>query len=249
LTPSKAAKTENRLGSCRVTAVVPAHNEAARVGPVIEALKGAHGIDRIIVVDDGSCDNTFEVASSFDGVVVERLNPNRGKGGALVHGALLASDADILVFLDGDLIGLRPDHVEHLMEPVRAGVAAMAIGQFQAGRGITDVAQALMPYIGGQRAIRRELFLGIPNLDNVGYGIEMAITFHVRSCMLPVRMVPLRGVTHPMKEEKLGFMRGVLARVRMYAQMVRYSLRYVVGSGRQAESDGAQRCASRKNEI
>ena len=48
------------------------------------------------------------------------LPENRGKGSAMVEGARL-SPSDIVLFLDADLVGLRPDQVEALARPVLAG--------------------------------------------------------------------------------------------------------------------------------
>ena len=210
----------------KVAAIIPAHNEAERVGCVLEAVLAAKGVTRVILVDDGSSDATAEVGARYEGVQVERLAVNRGKGGAMLHGATIASDADVLLFLDADLINLRPEHVQRLIEPVVTGSADMALGQFTAGRGPTDLAQRVMPYITGQRVILRELFQSIPDLDQVGFGIEMAITLHVEAARRPVARVFMPGVTHPMKEEKLGFWRGARARLRMYGEMLRYVRRY-----------------------
>ncbi len=54
--------------------------------------------------------------------------------------------------------------------------------------------------------------------------MELAITHHVESADLPTARVVFSGVTHPMKEEKLGLLRGVSARLRMYRQMLPYLL-------------------------
>jgi glycosyltransferase involved in cell wall biosynthesis len=175
-------------------------------------------VNEIIVVDDGSTDRTAAVASSYK-IRTEKLPVNVGKGGAMLHGAKCAEAADLLVFLDADLVGLRPEHIEALVQPVLHGDFAMAIGQFVAGRGVTDLAQLLVKCISGQRAIGRDLFLSIPSVDRVGYGVEMLITLHVSRQKMDTKVVQLRGVTHPMKEEKLGFVRGLAARMQMYLQM------------------------------
>jgi glycosyltransferase involved in cell wall biosynthesis len=221
--------TEPRPVVPTVVAVVPAHNEERRIGRVIEALLESQAVGQVIVVNDGSSDRTGEVAREYSPrVVVEDLPRNLGKGGAMLHGARKASGSDVILFLDADLIGLKPAHVCALLEPVVSGAADMAVGQFKGGKALTDLAQFLVPYISGQRAIRRELFLMIPDLDRVGYGIEMAITFFVKRMRRPWKMVTLRGVTHPMKEEKLGLVRGAAARTRMYKQMLRFGIRYMV---------------------
>ncbi len=210
----------------KVAAIIPAHNEAERVARVLETVVATPGIDQVILVDDGSRDNTAAVAESVAGVHVARIAVNRGKGGAMLHGATLAADADVLLFLDADLIGLKVAHVASLIEPVVSGKADMALGKFTGGRGATDLAQYLVPFITGQRAIRRPLFQCIPDLDRVGFGIEMAITLHVKAAHRPVATVLMQGVTHPMKEEKLGFVRGARARAKMYAEMGAFTVGY-----------------------
>ena len=208
-----------------IAAIIPAYNEEDRIAAVIETVLRVPLLDMIVIVSDGSTDRTVEVASRY-AVRVEALPANLGKGGAMLHGARLARGMDILVFLDADLVGLRPEHVEALVLPVVERQAQMTLGQFKDGRGLTDLAQRLVTCISGQRAIVRDLFLSIPDLDRVGYGIEMAITFHVRANKLAEEWVPMRGVTHPMKEEKLGFLPGAWSRARMYAEMGRFWASY-----------------------
>lgn len=208
-----------------VAAVIPAFNEAGRIGRVLDALTQTPDVNEIIVVSDGSTDNTFQVASGYPGVQAINLGRNRGKGGAMREGALQAK-ADVLLFFDADLIGLTPGHVHDLVEPVCAGDATMAMGIFKGGRWATDIAQFFSPGITGQRAIRREIFLRIPDLDTVGYGIELAITYYVRHHGYAEERVEMHGVTHPMKEEKLGVIRGTLSRAQMYWQMLRFRVSY-----------------------
>jgi glycosyltransferase involved in cell wall biosynthesis len=70
-------------GRGSVLAVVPAHNEAGRIGAVVAAV-AAQGLP-VLVVDDGSADTTGSEAAAA-GAEVLRLEPNRGKGGALKAG-------------------------------------------------------------------------------------------------------------------------------------------------------------------
>jgi hypothetical protein len=209
----------------RVAAVIPAYNEAGRIGRVLETLKNTPMIDEIIVVSDGSTDGTYEVARSCAGVQAIQLPRNKGKGGAMRVGAMRAQ-ADVLVFFDADLVGLKPQHVADLVAPVCAGEADMAMGIFKGGRWATDIAQYFSPGITGQRAIRRDIFLQIPGLETVGYGIELAITYYVRHNGYAAQRVTIAGVTHPMKEEKLGPICGTVSRAKMYWQMLRFRIAY-----------------------
>jgi polyisoprenyl-phosphate glycosyltransferase len=204
----------------KVAAILPAYNEQSRVREVLRAVMRAPSIDEILVVNDGSTDGTAGVVRSIRGVRLVTLPHNRGKGAAMMAG-YEATDADVLVFLDADLIGLRPEHVEALVEPVKSGRYKMAVGSFRGGRRLTDWAQKVAPNISGQRAIRRGVFEQIPNVENSRYGVEMAITRFCRHFRVPTQVVTIKGVTHPMKEEKLGLLRGALSRMRMFSQIMR----------------------------
>jgi len=199
----------------RTTVVIPAFNEAARIGDVLRAVQAAPLLLDIVVVNDGSQDETAAVVRSFPRVRLLDLPSNVGKGGAMCQGAR-ATEAELLLFLDADLIGLQPEHVVELLLPLARGEAEMTVGVFRGGRFWTDLSQILVPYISGQRALRRELFLAVPGLSRSRSGVETAITRYVKSEGLRVRNVVIQGVTHPMKEEKMGFWRGACARVRMY---------------------------------
>lgn len=87
-------------GAGRILALVPAHDEAPRIGRVVN---GARRHLPVLVVDDGSSDATAEVAERA-GAAVIRQSPNRGKGAALRAGfvAALEAGAQAVITLDGD---------------------------------------------------------------------------------------------------------------------------------------------------
>jgi glycosyltransferase involved in cell wall biosynthesis len=87
-------------GSGRIVALIPAHEEAPRIGPVIE---GARRFLPVLVVDDGSSDDTADVARGAGATVLQQ-RPNQGKGAALRTGFRRALDdgVDAIVTLDAD---------------------------------------------------------------------------------------------------------------------------------------------------
>ena len=101
------------------------------MGAVVYAALDARLTDEVIVVDNASSDATANVAAAHGARVVHE--PTAGKGEAMRAGVAAAPDADVIVFLDADLFGLRPHHVDGLVASVIAGDADMACGLFDRG--------------------------------------------------------------------------------------------------------------------
>ncbi|MGF7057126.1 glycosyltransferase family 2 protein [Brassicibacter mesophilus] len=202
-----------------VTVVIPAYNEEKTIGDVISVVKKVDIINKIVVVSDGSVDNTVDVAKQYDVDVLE-LENNVGKGGALKKG-VDKTNSEIILFLDADLVGLQPYHIKDLLLPVINSEADMTIGLFSKGRIATDLAQKVAPYLSGQRAIRRYIIEDTSNLDITRYGVEVALTKYVTQNNIRTKDIILDNLTHIMKEEKLGVVKGFTARLRMYWDIVK----------------------------
>ena len=197
-----------------ITAIIPAYNEQATIANVIIVLKQVDIINRILVVSDGSTDSTAKIAREL-GVDVLELDCNKGKGGAMKAGLDNCSD-DIILFLDADLIGLKKHHVLNLLEPVICNNIDMTIGIFSNGRLLTDLAQRIAPYLSGQRAVRRNIISCISNIDISRFGVEIVLTRYAWKQKARTATVQLDDMTHCMKEEKLGLLKGFAERLKMY---------------------------------
>jgi polyisoprenyl-phosphate glycosyltransferase len=204
----------------RIVLIVPAYNEDERIGAVLAVAKSVPLIDGIVVVNDGSTDSTAQVAEAW-GVRVVNLAINQGKGSAMQTG-INAVDADILVFSDADIMGLKPRHFTQLIQPlVEDKSLMMTVGKFSGGRLRTDLSQKLLPAISGQRAVRRHLLEGLPDLSTSRFGVEILLSRHAKLSGAKVLEVTLNDLTHVTKEEKLGTLRGLSARLRMYQEMAK----------------------------
>lgn len=204
----------------RTALIIPAYNEAKRISRVLEPLTENPPLDEIIVVDDGSEDDTAAVADAFAGVRVIRLARNAGKGSAMRAGAL-ATEAEVITFLDADLIGVRPEHVADLTNPVLEGDAQMTIGVFRGGRLVTDLSHLVAKHISGQRCLMRRDFLRAPGLEDSRWGVETTLTRYAAARGWRCATVPMHGITQTMKEEKVGFLLGFARRLRMYQDILR----------------------------
>jgi glycosyltransferase involved in cell wall biosynthesis len=112
----------------RLVALVPAFNEEANVGRVVDEIRTVAPTFDIVVVDDGSFDRTAEVAREH-GATVVRLPFNLGIGGAVQTGFRYAFEQgyDLAVRLDGD--GQHdPSQLDRIVRPVVTGEADIAVG-------------------------------------------------------------------------------------------------------------------------
>ncbi|MDI3311828.1 MAG: glycosyltransferase family 2 protein [Thermoanaerobacterium sp.] len=205
-----------------ISVIIPAYNEEKNIEDVLKVLKKIDIIDEIIVVNDGSTDNTEKVVSLYD-VNLINLRTNLGKGAAVRRG-IQAANGDVLVLLDADLIGFTPEHFNKLVKPVLDNNCDMTVGVFSSGRKRTDLAQKIAPFLSGQRTLKRDVFIDFINdsdVDILKYGIEVALTKYAKEKHLRVLHVQLENMTHIMKEEKLGFIKGFKARLMMYKDILK----------------------------
>lgn len=193
----------------RIVALIPAHDEADRIVATVTAARKVPGVDRVLVIDDGSADTTASLAGDA-GAEVIRLERNAGKGGALQAGLdRVQGEADVIVLLDADL-GATASEASKLLGPVLAGDADMTVavllrppdsGGFGlvkglARRGIARLGggfEASAP-LSGQRALTRRAWEATTPFAS-GYGAEVALTVSALRSGLRVLEVPV-AMTH-----------------------------------------------------
>ncbi|PKQ38864.1 MAG: glycosyl transferase [Actinobacteria bacterium HGW-Actinobacteria-1] len=188
-----------------VVVLMPAHNEAERIAASVTAARSVRGVNRVIVIDDGSSDDTSGIAAAAGAEVIV-MPVNVGKGGAMQAGLDAArNDADILVLLDADL-GTTAAEAELLIAPVQAGSADMTIavlprpagsGGFGlvkglAKRGIAALGNGFDSHapLSGQRALSQRAWQAAEPFAS-GYGAEVALTVRVLRAGLRVVEVPV----------------------------------------------------------
>jgi hypothetical protein len=179
----------------RVAVVIPAKNESGRIGATVAAAKAIPLVDIVLVVDDGSQDQTRAKAQEA-GAVVVRHSHNRGKAEALETGAAIVamrdvagSPARLLLFLDADL-GETAAAAAGLIRPVASGAADLAVAVLPpqigaagfgavvrlARKGIARATgfTARAP-LSGQRCLTREAYEEATPLAR-GWGVEAGMT-------------------------------------------------------------------------
>ncbi|PYE54424.1 glycosyltransferase family 2 protein [Deinococcus yavapaiensis] len=212
--------TPSQPSAYGVAVIIPAFNEESTI---VDVVRPALAFTReVVVVSDGSTDGTARVAREAGAIVVE-LHSNGGKGPALYAG-LLATNADIVILLDADLVGLTPEHLHTLLAPVANGELDMAIGVFNDGGFMTDFGNRMTKHLSGQRAVRREWLLGVPRLASERWP-EPAITYALKNDRVKWGYVELHKLKQVMKEEKRGLWQGLKYRTKMYKDLLTFRKR------------------------
>ena len=147
----------------KISVIIPTLNEEAAIGSVVRAVP-VDRVHEIIVVDNGSTDNTADIAASAGARVISE--PRAGYGSACLAGAKAAADADILVFMDGDRSD-DPGELSIVLDPVLDDRADLVIGSRLKG----NLKKGAMPLHGrmGNRFIvlLLQLLYGV-NITDIG---------------------------------------------------------------------------------
>jgi glycosyltransferase involved in cell wall biosynthesis len=122
----------------RVSIVIPAYNEGKTITLLLDKVKavdfGKHEIEpEIIVVNDGSKDNTLEVINNYPGIRVVTYAKNRGKGGAIKEGFVQAT-GEIIIVQDADL-EYDPEEIPEVVLPIITGKSSVVYGSRFLSRG------------------------------------------------------------------------------------------------------------------
>lgn len=208
-----------------VTILIPAYNEESRISAVLDVVCSYNNKSKkVIVIDDGSKDETYGVAKEYP-IEVLRHENNLGKGAALQTGIDYVKNSPLWVFLDADLINLRHSHIDTLIEPIEKNPEiGMTVGMFSNGGKVNvDLAQKYFGILNGQRGLAGFFIDILPSLSWSRFGVEIFLSKFAKYKNIPVKQPILENITHHTKEEKFGFFEGFIYRLQMYKECL-YSL-------------------------
>ena len=221
----------------KITVVIPAFNEEGAIGDVVRTVP-ADGVREVIVVDNGSTDDTARVAAAAGARVIPEPRP--GYGSACFAGAKAATGSDILVFLDGDRSD-DPAQMQVIAGPVLDGRADLVVGSRIKGRlekgamplhgrlGNRSVVLLLrwlygvnITDIGSFRAINAQTLRDL-NMEQMTYGWPVEMVVKAARKGLKIKSVPIHYRKRIGESKVTGTIRGsLLAAYYMFLVPMKY---------------------------
>src|SRR5665648_43994 len=192
-----------------VLAVIPAHNEAGRIGPVITATRRYLPV---LVVDDGSTDATAQVARRH-GAEVLSLSPNQGKGAALKAGLArsLQEGRQAVITLDADgqhdpceIPAFLEVFAAHSAEPALLVIGYRRFAQMPLQRTLTNgaarwifswaVGRRIPDNQSGYRLLSRGLVEDVLKSTEEGFAFEVEVIARAIGRGWPIYWIPIRTI-------------------------------------------------------
>jgi len=206
------------LAEGAATVLIPAYNEEKKIAETVRAVQKIPGVVRIVVIDDGSHDQTAQRAEKA-GALVLKTPKNLGKGGALNLG-LTKITGDYLLLLDADL-GQTAREGRKLLEAVVKGQADLVIGRFperkrKSGFGLVlwFTRRLIRSYTGlhleaplsGQRALNKKALTALEGKFAEGFGVEVAMIIDLAKQGLIIKEIPVEMKHRQTKRDLAGFL-------------------------------------------
>lgn len=205
-----------------VSIIIPTLNEEKRISEIVEFCLSSNLVSEVIVIDDGSIDNTFSLAKLAGAKVF--FSSMLGKGTSMLDG-LWKSQEDVVLYLDGDIYNFSESLIQEMVQPLLDNKCDFVKGSFHrtAGRVTALTAKPLLKAffpeiceidqpLGGIIAAKKDLLKNIK--FETDYGVDIGLLIDAAQIGARILEVDIGSVDHDHQTlDQLGHMSVQIVRV------------------------------------
>lgn len=194
----------------KISCIIPAHNEEEGIGNVLSVVTPLLGryLHEIIVVDDGSKDNTNNIVKKFHSIVFIEHQKNQGKSKSVADG-IKASTGDYIFLLDADLKFLNSKNIIDLIIPIEEDDSSVSISYRKNSWLLFPFKK--IDYLSGERILPKSLL--IEQIDQMSllpsYALEVFINKIIIKNKLSISVIQWSNVENNFSQDKRGWLEGI----------------------------------------
>jgi len=194
----------------KASIIICTYNEEKTIADVVMACCKLNPDSEIIVVDDGSTDNTENILDesspkysiSYERLQKKKKKKNRGKSWAMVQGVEMSTN-EIILFFDADVLNIKKEHFDELLKPIIDNTADMVLGQ--PSEALLDYRLNPFKSLTGERALLKKDIIPILNeVRDIRFGIETFLNLYYQAKGKRIKYVLMKGLKNPSTYKKSG---------------------------------------------
>lgn len=188
----------------KASIIICAYNEEKTIADVVMACCKLNPECEIIVVDDGSTDNTETIMNELSpkySISYERIQKNMGKSWAMVRGVEMATN-EIILFFDADVSNIRKEHFDELLKPILENTVDMVLGPPD-----TSLDYRIHPFspLTGERALlKKDIIPILEDIKDIRFGVETFLNLYYQAKGKRIKYVLMKGLKHSSTYGKSG---------------------------------------------
>jgi polyisoprenyl-phosphate glycosyltransferase len=202
-----------------ISVIIPCFNDGANIIPIYKIIKSCQFINEIIIVNDGSNQQTKQILNKLSGIKLVTHPTNLGKSAALKSG-FLTSHGDIIIFLDSDLINLQEDDIRSLVNPIISSNYDITLSDRKHETFYNRLIGFSVAFTGDRAMSRKILEKNMDIFNSSGYLIEASINQRFFG-KYKIAKVSFNNVYQQSKYSKIGI-KGFVDDFKMLINIIKY---------------------------